>query len=348
MYDFTKSDFENKLCENKTVRAVYKIKTNLEEISSSFGLNARDWGIIHVCTAWNVIRQEQLRKFTPNGWITKMKHFKNALAMLEVKAALHWEKELKLYLNNQLKTEIDTAAKPYKKRAANMPPYSVWKKMIEDINNFDRSSNSAIKILRAEQGCFLLILTLSSGARLDELLRLRRSDVTTVTKGGYTYLELTVRRGKASRLGRRPTYLKCFENKVETAFCPILGFINYVSELINQKLYSLDDVLLFPSSAKFNENAISRKAITDQWKSVAARLNVPKEHVPQAHSGHALLINTAWAFDQNDEQLLDITNWNSIRNLPEYVEAPKENSINVIKTNLTAEELDKRCEMVFH
>ena len=60
-----------------------------------------------------------------------------------------------------------------------------------------------------------------------------------------------------------------------------------------------------------------------------------------------MLINTAWFFDQNEEQLLDITNWNSIRNLPEYVENPKENSINIIKTAMSADQLDEKCYMIY-
>ena len=342
----TKDDFENRLCLNKTVRAVYKMKNYLELIARKIGLEHESWTIIHVCTAWNAVREEYLQTFTPNNWINKMKHFRAALEMLEVKSVTVWNKELILYQNAQLKEEIDNSPVPYKKRSANKPPYKVWKQMIEDFDNLDRSLSDT-KILRAAQGTLLLNWTLSSGARMDELLRLRKSDVTVVTKGCYSYMHLTVRRGKASRLGRRPTFLKCFENKTEEAFCPLVYFIKYVKELQKLKLFDDDSDLLFPSSAKFKDIPISRKAIVDQWKSTAKKLGIPSELTPQAHSGHALLINTAWVFDQNNEQLLDITNWNSIRNLPEYVEVPKENSINIIKTTMGAAELDKKCAMIF-
>ena len=86
---------------------------------------------------------------------------------------------------------------------------------------------------------------------------------------------------------------------------------------------------------------------TGPWLTWFEQLDLPKHLRPQGHSGHAMLINTAWVFDQNEEQLLDITNWNSIRNLPEYVETPKENSINIIKTAMSAEQLDEKCYMIY-
>ena len=107
------------------------------------------------------------------------------------------------------------------------------------------------------------------------------------------------------------------------------------------------NALLFPTEKGHEEFPISRKAIVGQWKTWCNKLDIPQQLRPQGHSGHALLINTAWVFDQNDEQILDITNWNSIRNLPEYVESPKENSINIIKTSMSAEQLDEKCYMVY-
>ena len=161
-------------------------------------------------------------------------------------------------------------------------------------------------------------------------------------------MELTIRRGKASRTGRRPTYAKCFENKVEPLLCPIAAFVKYATELRRQDLFNDLNALLFPTEKGHEQYPISRKAITTgPWKNWCNQLCIPKKHRPQGHSGHALLINTAWVFDQNEEQLLDITNWNSIRNLPEYVEGPKENSINIIKTSMSAAQLDEKCYMIY-
>ena len=343
MHNRTIIEFEECLSNNKTVKSVYKLRSDLEWIERNIGQPFHEWTIWHVCTAWNAVKEEYLKKFTPNGWLCKMKDFKSALDLVGLKVHKSWNKELMLYMNNQLKSEIDKAAEPYKKKSANKPPYQVWKKLIE--NCTPTMIHSKVKVLRAAQGKILLIWTLSSGARMDELLRLRKSDIFVTKKGQFNYISLTVRRGKASRSGKRPTYLQCFENLKEPSFCPILAFINYVEVLISQNLFNKDDCLLFPSSLDHPDDTISRKAIIDQWKKTATKLNLPKEHYPQAHSGHAQLVNTAWAFNQNDEQLLDITNWNSIRNLPEYVESPKEDSINIIKTTLTAEDLDAKCYM---
>ena len=170
-----------------------------------------------------------------------------------------------------------------------------------------------------------------------------------MTKGEFNYLEITIRRGKASRTGRRPTYAKCFENLAEPLFCPINGFINYMKELRKQDLCLHKDSLLFPHKKGQEDFPINRRMITTDgpWVAWCDQLALPKQLRPQGHSGHAMLINTAWVFDQNEEQLLDITNWNSIRNLPEYVETPKENSINIIKTAMSAEQLDEKCYMIY-
>lgn len=143
------------------------MKANLEKIAVALQIPIVEWTIIHVCTAWNVIK---------NGWINKMRHFKQALDMTELTTHKIWMKELNLFINAQLKEQIDQAAAPYKKKSANKPPYSVWKKIIDHGSNINRHQ-SYEKQLRAAQGVILLVWTLSSGCRMNELLRLRRSDI---------------------------------------------------------------------------------------------------------------------------------------------------------------------------
>ena len=172
----TNEDFESCLSKNKTVKAVYKMKGHLELLAATMNVPLTEWTIIHVCTAWNAIRGEYIKKFTPNGWIKKMKDFKSALDMTDSKSHKVWSKELSLYINAQLKEQIDIAAAPYKKKSANKPPYAIWKQIMEFGSRIDRKQSN-IKQLRAAQGALLLNWTLSSGCRMDELLRLRRSDI---------------------------------------------------------------------------------------------------------------------------------------------------------------------------
>ena len=105
-----------------------------------------------------------------------MKDFKSALDMTDSKSHKVWSKELNLYINAQLKEEIDVAAAPYKKKSANKPPYVIWKQLMEFGNQKNRQISN-VKQLRAAQGVLLLNWTLSSGCRMNELLRLRRSDI---------------------------------------------------------------------------------------------------------------------------------------------------------------------------
>ena len=152
------------------------MKDHLEQLAVMMEVPIEKWTIIHVCTAWNAIRMEFLFKFTPNGWVKKMKDFKSALEITDCKSHKSWAKELNLYINAQLKEEIDVASAPYKKKGANKPPYEVWKKLIDFGQNYTKDASN-VKQLRAAQGALLLNWTLSSGCRMDELLRLRKSDI---------------------------------------------------------------------------------------------------------------------------------------------------------------------------
>ena len=63
MHNRTIIEFEECLSNNKTVKSVYKLRSDLEWIEKNIGQPFNEWTIWHVCTAWNVVREEYLKKF---------------------------------------------------------------------------------------------------------------------------------------------------------------------------------------------------------------------------------------------------------------------------------------------
>ena len=88
------------------------------------------------------------------------------------------------------------------------------------------------KKLHLWQARLILVWSRACGARLDELLRLKLSDVTILSmkNGQISYLDLNIRRSKSNRHGNKNLHYKCVLNKVDVSLCPINCFHAYLSE----------------------------------------------------------------------------------------------------------------------
>ena len=191
-------------------------------------------------------------------------------------------------------------------------------------------------------GLLGLVLSRSSGARLEELLRLKKSDLKPLeTDDGRVYISLCIRRGKSCPKGVVPTFYKCFQNKKDPELCPIKAMNWYLGQF-GGTVVEHDGDFLFPSSLKHKNFHLSGRAMTARWNKEARMLNLPKEHYCQAHSGHKLFVITACALKMTREQILEATNWSSLKVLPMYVEGPTPDNFNMQLTNYSAAELDKR------
>lgn len=330
-------------------------RRQLEEISQFFGKNISDWSLFEIVTAWRCLENMSRDRLTTGGWKKKLDDMKKAFNLLNISTMSFYKKELKTIASHFIKERIDNAPEPEGKRGANLPPYYVWKRIIKSIKR-EIPLKKGTKKLRAAQGHLLLCWTLATGARLEELLRLRKSDLTSVTNNNMSCIKITVRRGKRSRDGKKPVFYYAHENKIVPDFCPIKAFYEYATVVIDGvKIFENRSDLLFPKTCKvrLGDTIVNTKGsmvkakndyITYRWNCTCDRLGLKPEWYVEAHSGRVQIINNAWANGHTDAQLLDITNWSSTRVLPEYVSGPSANAINVLMTKMTIEELDEKCQ----
>ena len=192
--------------------------------------------------------------------------------------------------------------------------------------------------MRMGQSKLALLWTRSCGARLAEIMRLKLSDIKPMTMdNGHLYLKLTIRRSKSNRKGKKMLNYKCLKNDLEPSLCPVRAFREYLLDnpRINQQGH-----WVFPSSHKHFDRKINGKSMVDSWKKTAKMLNLPKHFYPMAHSGHDCLLVLAVAQKRPQEEILDVTNWNSIRNLSHYIEGPTANNINFTLATTPVADLD--------
>ena len=331
-------------------------KTQLEEIGRFLGKNITDWSLFDIVTAWRCLESMGPRdRLTTGGWEKKLDDMKAAFNMLNIPTMVKYKKELNTIVGDFIKERIDSAPEPEGKKGANLPPYFIWRKIIRAVKS-EITRKKGTKKLRAAQGHLLLCWTLATGARLEELLRLRKSDLDSIMNNNMSCIKITVRRSKRSRTGKKPIFYYAHENKKVPDFCPIKAFYEYAALTVEGvPIFEKRSDLIFPKSCRIklgvdiintrdSQIQVGNEHITYKWNRTCERLKLKRGWFVQAHSGRVQIINNAWANGHSDAQLLDITNWSSTRVLPEYVSGPSSTSMNVLMTQMTVEELDEKCK----
>ena len=313
-----------------------------------------DWSLFEIVAAWRALEFSEKGQLCPGGWAKKLKDMEKAFLLKNCSQMLEYEKELRAISSHFIKERIDEAPEPNSKNGANVLPYRIWHRIISKSKE-DMRTKTAEKCLRASQGYVLLCWTLSTGARLKELLRLRKSDLSFVSSNGMSCIKITVRRGKRSRVGKKPVFYYAHENRTVPMFCPVAAFLRYGElKFGGEPIMKERSDLVFPQKVKSSHNGtiltpkghkkkVTGRMIAFNWRTICKKLKLPSKWYVGAHSGRRQIINAAWAQDQTNEQILDITNWSSTRVLPEYVSGPKSTSLNVKMTSMSVEDLDKTC-----
>ena len=332
---------------NKSIQQVIKMEKYLKFFSGLLEIELKDWGVTEIMTAWVALETSKKRRLTTNGWLLKMKDMKLVFESLNLNQMVIFSREINFLTQQYIKERIDTDEEPHKKLSANQPPYWVWEKLVLATKT-DPKHKKDHKRMNQLQLHVLLTWSLSTGARLAELMRLKVSDVSMIDSNGLKYLRLTIRRGKSSRDGRKPIYYKCLQDKVKPDLCPIKAFVNYGNlNLKSGKVFRSQGDYVFPMKprpdTRFRKHQTARN-ITEGWKKVAEDLSVPEEFFPQGHSGHKCLLNAAYAMQCSKKEIMDIANWNSTKCMQDYVEAPNENMLNAKLCRMTITELDEKCK----
>ena len=335
------------MSKNKSIQQVVKMEKYLLFFSGLLEIPIKKWGVTEIMTAWVALETSKKRRLTTNGWLLKLKDMKLVFESMNLNQMTSFSREINFLSQQYVKERIDTDEEPHKKSSANQPPYWVWEKLVL-ATKADPTHKKDHKRLNQLQLHVLLTWSLSTGARLAELMRLKVSDVGMVNSKGLKYLRLTIRRGKSSRDGRKPIHYKCIQDKVKPELCPIQAFVNYGNLVLKSgPVFRSQGDFVFPMKprpdSRFKKHQTARN-ITDGWKKFAEDLGIPEEFYPQAHSGHKCLLNAAYAMQCSKKEIMDIANWNSTKCMQDYVEAPNENTLNAKLCRMTIAELDEKCK----
>ena len=335
------------MMSNKSIQAIVKMKKFLKKFESLLGIEMEKWGISEIMSAWVALEHNGKKQLTTDGWLKKAKDMKEAFDSMNINCMERVSREIKFLTQEYVKERIDGEDTPHRKTSANQPPYWVWEKLIEMSRSIPPRFSDA-KRLRRMQLHVLLCWSLSCGARMDELLRMKISDVEMISMNGLKFLKLTVRRGKSSHTGRKPIFYKCFEEKIKTNICPIKAFRDFSNlQLRSGKVFSRQGDLLFhqePKPKAKSKIPMNTTMVARGWKWFCEKLKLPKEFWPQCHSGHKCVLNAAYAMQCSKKEIMDIANWSSTQCMQDYVEAPNPECLNVRLTEMTIEEMDEKCK----
>ena len=300
-----------------------------------------NWSLIDTLMCFRHLERECDRRLVNTGVQNIMNNMKDAMKLEGSGVMITYEKELRLFLNYFLNNRTDKQDEPTRKKGANTPPVRVWRQMSEHLRQ-PPAEASLKKKLRSAQANLALVVSRACGARLSEIVRLKFSDLQLVENGrDHRFLSICVRRGKSCPKGFIPTYYRCYKNNEDKILCPIRALKNYMKTwcmILNQDAGNY----VLPSSIDYQQYNISEKAITDRWNSMSKELKLPKEHHIQAHSGHKMFVMSACALGCTENQILEATNWSSLKVLPMYVEGKTEANVSKRLSMINAIDLDKK------
>ena len=319
-----------------------RVKRKILTYANLIEIDLENWSKFEIFASWQYLELTAKQELCPQGLRNLMVDIRNVFREEKLPNFEENAKEIRLFTTQYTNDNIDKSEKPWHKKNATRPPYKVWSIISKEFGDqLQRDLDiSEKKRLRLSQAKTLLVWTRSCGARLEELVRLKLSDVKVLTMkaNGRLYLDLNIRRSKSNRGGKRELHYKCVKNTVDPELCPLKCFEEYLTEF---KWIRNDGDFIFPSSSLHRGRYINGGAIVYTWAKICKQLNLPPEHHPKGHSGHDCLLCLAYAKNKNPSEILDITQWNSMATMPHYIQGPKVDGLNVEIATTSIEELDE-------
>ena len=319
-----------------------RVKNKMLTFANLIEIDLEHWTKFEIFAAWQYLERTAKQRLCHRGLKNRLGDIRNVFYDEDLPNYDRYEKEINLFCNAYINNRIDKADKPWVKKSANRPPYKTWKLISQTMESLIENNNfkDPNKTLHLWEARLILVWSRACGARLAELLRLKISDITSLTmkNGQIAYLDLNIRRSKSNRLGKKELHYKCVLNCVDTVLCPISCFYEYLAA---HPWIQHDGDYVFPSSRDHRQYHISDGAIKYNWNKISKMLQLPKNQYPMSHSGHDCLLCLAYAKNKNPSEILDITQWNSMSVMDAYIQGPKINGLNVELATTSVEELDE-------
>ena len=334
--------FEKYSKDSKGLQSFRRVKKKLLTFADLIEIEIENWTTMEIFAAWRYLENNTKQTLTPNGLKNQLAEMRRVFESMGLRQFVYNAKEIRVLRKGYINDKIDESDKPWSKKNANRPPYTVWRQVAGHMwqKLIDDDFPSKPKRLRMFQALLMLTWARCCGARLRELVRLKYSDVKpmSMSKGQLPYLNLNIRRSKSNQLAKKQLNYKCVQNPIDEILCPIHILQSYLRE---NSWINKDGDFIFALDEQNKKQRIGPRSSTDIWNTISEELDLPAHHYPQAHSGHDCFIILAMAQKRPKEEILDATQWNSLEVLPHYVQGPAVNGINHSLATTEVEDLDE-------
>ena len=337
----SKNLYEEYKRKSKGYQSAQRIRRKILTFANLIEIDLENWSKFEIFAAWQYLERTAKQELSHTGLRNHLMDIKNVFQDEGLDLFTKFDREIKLFTNGYINSRIDNSDKPWTKKSANRPPYKVWKQISKAMSDqlVANKFTNALKRLRLMQSRILLIWSRSSGARLEELVRLKISDIQVMTmkSNNLMYLDLNIRRSKSNRQGKKEKHHKCFKNVVDEILCPVKCFEEYLESYPS---ISQPGDYVFPSGLEHTDRYVNGSAVVYNWSKTCKMLNLPPELHPKGHSGHDCLICLAYAKNKNPTEILDITQWNSMAVMPNYIQGPKPEGLGIEIATTSVDDLD--------
>ena len=160
----------------------------------------------------------------------------------------------------------------------------------------------------------VMVWCLNSGARMQDVLNLKRNNATVVTlKGGTECWKINIVEGKSNRYGHRDSRVILYPNPGNFILCPMACYKNLYYDFPEMKgTYCIPNY-------NSRSNPVKRAQIMTRLNHRCDLLKMDKINRPSAHSARVYFINHALEDGVPIEQIARAVNWSSSAMITHYI-----------------------------
>ena len=231
---------------------------------------------------------------------------------LEINTFFSQERALNCAMNLYRQERVKRFGRSDRIKKPNLVKKDTWRKILQFVlSPIGRSEND-----KAWNRVLGLTITwcLTSGARVADVLNLKRSSITVVTlENGDTCWTVDIVEGKSNRYGHRQSRVVLYKKPKNFLFCPIENFDSFYDRFPGLKgkfcISNPDDPNL----------KIETSMIMSRLNHRCAVLGLTKSQTPNAHSMRVYFVNHALERGVSAEKIAQSVNWSSTAMISHYI-----------------------------